>query len=880
MLPPEALWCPDRLAVATDALTARSGQRLAPLLRYLAEGAPLAGRPAVPGQLRMRAQILRARLLMRAGQPQPATELVGLASQADGQQEAEVLAARSVLARLWPPGASAPVAGPDSAALAQAAWKAERCPAAAVEMFYVEGLGTGQPRSTLDTARALIDELPAAADLHGALEILVLPVPDEILLAAAERAAREQNFEVARRLADQARAAVAPQLATEAAELRARIAGEAGEDAAARADLLAGAALANAIAGRTQLAIEEYRQALDLVSDHQDATLGLADALLVEGWGKPLADVAGQFRRAVGLLDASYARHPLEPRTSWSLMTYSYLASALSNQAVTRAREREFWRAPIAAARAIAFGPDEAQRWVRLAETLIELNCDQAAAVLSNHATKLAPGDAVVQRNRIATLANLGEADAAMALLDQMRPDDGDGWFSAVRAIVLKVSARALPAGSAAVCLDRARDAANEALRVEPQNLWYHLVRADVLLRAGKDDLAAEDFEYLWRESRLDQADGLTFATRAAIELQLGSDAITLSTQALDIATATVGDYGDRFNHGAALALDGDPQGLPDLEAAVQIAATPFAIDYLRDRLGHLTGVLRREGSALDLTGVTRALDARSAQVAADTRTPQARIAAELDRVARNEHHPPDVSELATLAAGLARAWCGLALGDPDALALLDSLAAGHPEYPELASAAQALAAAPLPGLEPGDGAAPPAGPVPTEQVLQAYLPASWFAGLADPLDHPIITRFIPDARARLRRRTGAVLPGVNFRDDASLERAGFRIWLHGSVVAEGRLKPRRWYCPAHLTAALSPQIRAELKSAPEAAGTAPFPELSSFPAPKDPDPLTVLVAWPPAEVVARRLELAYDAWQAAQPGAGPGEPARPPGPA
>ena len=119
----------------------------------------------------------------------------------------------------------------------------------------------------------------------------------------------------------------------------------------------------------------------------------------------------------------------------------------------------------------------------------------------------------------------------------------------------------------------------------------------------------------------------------------------------------------------------------------------------------------------------------------------------------------------------------------------------------------------------------------------------------------------------------------MNFRDDAGLEQVGFRILLHGSVVAEGRLKPRRWYCPAHLTAALSPQARARLKSAPEAAGPAAFPVLSSFPAPEDPDPLTVLVAWPPAEVVARRLELAYDTWQAAQPEAGPGEPARPPGP-
>jgi len=51
---------------------------------------------------------------------------------------------------------------------------------------------------------------------------------------------------------------------------------------------------------------------------------------------------------------------------------------------------------------------------------------------------------------------------------------------------------------------------------------------------------------------------------------------------------------------------------------------------------------------------------------------------------------------------------------------------------------------------------------------------------------------------------------------------------------------------------------------------------LSSFPAPKDPDPLTVLVAWPPEEVVARRLELAFEAWQAAQPGAEPGPGQRP----
>ena len=492
--------------------------------------------------------------------------------------------------------------------------------------------------------------------------------------------------------------------------------------------------------------------------------------------------------------------------------------------------------------------------------------------MLSSHASTLAPSDPVVRRNRIATLTNLGETGAALALLGEVASDGSDGWFSAVRAVALKVSARELSGEAEAECLDQARAAANEALRIEPQSLWYHLVRAEVLLRSGKEDLATEDFEYLWRESRLDQMDGLSFATRAAVELQLGTDAIALSTRVLDLATVTVRDYGDRFSHGAALALGGDAGGLPHLEAAARLAATPFAIDHLRSRLDRLTGMLRTQGSTLDLTGVTRALGARAAEIAADTRTPQARIAAELDRAAGNEHYPPEVSELAALAAGLTRVWCGLALGDPDAAGLLGSLAAGHPEYPELASAAQALAAAPPPG--PAGGQAAPAGPVPAEQVLQTYLPASWFTGLADPLDHPIIKRFIPDARARLRRRTGAVLPGVNFRDDAGLEQAGFRILLHDLVVAEGRLKPRRWYCPAHLTAALGPQVRERLNSAPEAAGPATFPVLNSFPEPKDPDPLTVLVAWPPAEVVARRLELAYEAWLAAQQ-SGPGTPPR-----
>ncbi len=765
-LPPEAGWCVDRLSTATDALAARSLPRLAPVLRYLAAGAPLAGRALVPDELRAHALVLHARLLLQAGQP-GAADLLDQASAADDHHAAEVLAARAAMARLS--------AQPDPDAVAKGArqaWKAERCAAAAVEMFYAE---RDAPQGALDIARGLVAELPATADPAGALDVLVLPVPDEIWLAAGERAARERDFDAARRLAGRVSSGASPLLAAEVADLRVRIAADTGEEPAPRADLLAAAGVANAIAGRGQQAMERYTEALGLVPGHEEATLGLADAMLVDSWGKPMHEAAGQFDQAMAMLDASYARKPLQAPTSWSLLTYSYLASALANQAVAQVRARALWRAPIAAARAIAFDPSQAQRWVRLADTLTDLNCDQAAAVLSSHAVQLAPGDPMVQRNRIVTLTNLGQIGDARALLEAAAPDGGESWFSAVRAILLQMSARELSGEAEAQRLDEALAAANEAVRIDASNTWNHLVRADLLVRAGKADLAATDYETVWRDSRLDQVDGLTFATRAAIELELGSDAVTLSTQALDLAAATAGDYSDRFSRGAALVLDGDPRGERYCRDAVQLAATPLAIEYLRTRLDHLIAVLDQKGGAPSLTGVARELGARAAALAADTRPPRARVEAELDRVARNDQYQPEISELARLAAALIQAWCGLALGDPDGPALLGSLAREHPEYPELAAAAQALAAAPLPGPEQaggqaGAGQAGPAQPVPAEQALQVYLPISWFDGLADPLDHEIIKRFVPDARARLRRRTGAVLPGVNFRDDAGLE--------------------------------------------------------------------------------------------------------------
>jgi hypothetical protein len=141
-LPPQAAWCPDRLSTAPDALQARSVERLAPLLRYLVDGAPLDGRESVPADVRSRAAVLHGRLVLYAGRD-GVEGLLERAQQVAGADDAEVLAARAALARARAAGtagtAGAIGAGADAAqadeaaALARRAWDAERCAAAAVE---------------------------------------------------------------------------------------------------------------------------------------------------------------------------------------------------------------------------------------------------------------------------------------------------------------------------------------------------------------------------------------------------------------------------------------------------------------------------------------------------------------------------------------------------------------------------------------------------------------------------------------------------------------------------------------------------------------------------------------------------------------------------
>ena len=87
-------------------------------------------------------------------------------------------------------------------------------------------------------------------------------------------------------------------------------------------------------------------------------------------------------------------------------------------------------------------------------------------------------------------------------------------------------------------------------------------------------------------------------------------------------------------------------------------------------------------------------------------------------------------------------------------------------------------------------------------QALEVHAPPSWFAGAADPVkDVPLLGRYIPEARLRLPW----MLPGVQGRDDPTLEPAGYRILVLDELAEQGQLPAQADFVDADAVSLLSP---------------------------------------------------------------------------
>ena len=128
-------------------------------------------------------------------------------------------------------------------------------------------------------------------------------------------------------------------------------------------------------------------------------------------------------------------------------------------------------------------------------------------------------------------------------------------------------------------------------------------------------------------------------------------------------------------------------------------------------------------------------------------------------------------------------------------------------------------------------------------------LPEKWFDGVDDPIrDHPVLNRYLPDARDRLAA-AGVELAPVRVYTLDDDDPATYQILLDDEWVASGTVAEDRWFVPAAFMTSLPGPLAAAAEPMPDAPG------LFTVPIAPDADAATLLVVCPAEEVVVRTLE-------------------------
>lgn len=690
----------------------------------------------------------------------------------------------------------------------------------------------------LGAARAAVVALESLADVDAELGVLLDPAP-ELWHAVAERAAAEGDTQTCRHgieqvAADPSRADGT--LRASAAEILASI--EVEPDAQVEALTQAGDARSGA--GQFRLAADCYRRAMrvDGASDrlHALAALSLADIVAVTSQSLPYREVAAELDEAIRLARSVGEHLDLAGSESWC-----YLVIAVLDKQLARAEDQPksalMHEALLASARAVAFLPDAASRWAALGDAADELDLEHLAYECFARTGSIT-GD-LAHSGIARTLANMGRFDEVVTVLDGI----DDTWEACAR-------------GFAYVRSGRPAEAVREfesLAEVDPTWAWAWASHVLALLTLERqDDALAVVRGWLGQlDNQQREMSGLAAQALAAFVAQ---DVPALLSAGERLRAAEGQDGGDGQNAIArALLLGGRTAEAVDawtllLESATNpLAVTDWArlerpliesmLGTLPDEVARIDEVARRRlaefeavDADVDLTRL-RQDGAANAELTADlcaallavAHGGPVELAAVLDGPGRWDDLAAEVTSLRAYAdqlsqqavlSSLAREAVETAVrGDEDQAAaalrrLLDEApwttddllreASGEvpPEVLQVLGAladdpAYALAASTVLGwlgtpTDTGAGA----------DTLRVFLPASWFAGLTDPVSqHEIFLVALPT----LRVTSPVPIPTVRVVAAPELEPDGYLVLAADDIVlSQGTVPADRRYLPDH----------------------------------------------------------------------------------
>jgi tetratricopeptide (TPR) repeat protein len=876
-LPPEAVWWPNRLAVALEALERRDPDGWAAVGTYLSGGAELKGQRSIEVSRAGALLLLESRLRTSASSDGAgldiAEALVNRAADLLGADDCNVLAARSAVARHRSIEDEFAASG-DPAVVGSAAGipsgRGTGCVAGAVEhVRWAFMSGVGGEALLAETRAALATLSPVGVEAQ--IDALLEPAPGEVWIALAERYENEGLPNVGQlldRIDDGSSFA-----SWMRDQRRLALARAAGAGAIQLADALTQAGTTASAEGHTNEAVASLEEALELVPDHNEAMLTLADVLVVSASTKPIEQAAEILERARKLcLDAHVGAYPTDA-TSWSLLVLARIDRRL-HERVGPGREASAWRAVLAAARAVVLSPDLWANWADLANMLMAAGRHRAADVAARLASGITADRAATDERRLLTLLNVGRNDEGIALLNTLQRSDDpavEAWRSAMRALFVVETKTAA-----------ALHHIETAVKADPDGgLWYHELHGDCLALAGRLDDAVTEWRWVWQHAELGEYEGLLASARSALKQGLYSTAKDLCAQ-LAASQGGPQDAGDAaaIRGLATLAEGGD--GWDDVLSAFRSKPTTGLLEDIH----LLCRTMAKLSPAVDLARVDAAFEEATGRLrdTYDGLTPGHQAALELDLAdeASALHEALDtgaraagpvaklsaaqddgLNDVALIAASMARALCLIADGDQQGADEVIELASRSPQYPELADLAtwaDGLADAVVSVLtgetaEEGEAVDDDSSDGDDEDEIGLSLGHGWFEGAV--LSPDALKRAVTGALAFgwpvvRPARLVAVL-------DPSLASGDYRIDLPDGSVAAGAIPLNSWYCPTAWHAALDPSVINTSVENPA------VPGYLAFPVPSDPNPALSAMSLRPVEVLARRaLEAHADSWAAA----------------
>jgi Tfp pilus assembly protein PilF len=666
-VPPGSLLIVGRLATAQRALDQRAWHLACPALRAVAAGLRVADHEAPGRTVRAGLHLLLARIALALGED-PSDELA--AAQAMGAGPAGLAVVQAWAARQQnQPGEAA-----DHLADARASARADPAGPSVLTEILTESVAQARSISAARDELAALAALGQIPDLPGELLRLVEPVPAELWLAVAERAAGPDT-QAAEAALDRAERAAGSdeQLRATVREQRAELLAASQADPAATADALVAAGEPLLDAGLRDAAARHFQDALALRPGDARAALDLVIARMPASFpDQPDAESVRVVTEAIVGTQTIHAEHDVDAESLvWSLSNLVFWQLYLTQAEIPGSGSR----AMLAAGRALAIRADQAHGWVSLSEAAGNLGFYQCAAFAARHARTLDPGsqpDDEVLQALISTAANVGDLDAMRTAL----PADaaqGPPWFQAVSGYIRWRSGR----GPEAIALLR------DAVAADPAQLWARVELLQYLLLAGHGDLARGE--------------------AAQITAQLDGRRDRAATQALAWSALVSGDFAaaerfgseltrfenDSCDDGQGLQLTGMAKllagrdGLDDLAASAARSRTVQSLDnWLQFARPILEELAREHGTELpDL--------ARQDEVVAGCRPA---LAARSDPVTELAEASPGTADPVDLAQVLALLGVLLREAEPDLSAARAALetgaAAGQavPEWPELAS--------------------------------------------------------------------------------------------------------------------------------------------------------------------------------------------------